>query len=108
LAERFLPQPDEQTADDRHRPTGHRGRRCGRLSAGGPWLVAVEDEHIAAYTRQGPGLRVMRELIDGCTSAGMREMPAVIGDSGNEGSIKLHEKCGFTFCGRFDAVGLTC
>ena len=96
-----------------------------------PWLVAVEDERIGGYAyaapfrprsayrftvedsvyvapthvRQGVGLLVMRELIEVCTASGKREMLAVIGDSGNEGSIKLHERCGFSFCGRFDGVG---
>ena len=96
-----------------------------------PWLVAVEDERIGGYAyaapfrprsayrftvedsvyvapthvRQGVGLLVMRELIEACTASGKREMLAVIGDSGNEGSIKLHERCGFSFCGRFDGVG---
>ena len=97
-----------------------------------PWLVAVEDGRIGAYAyatpfrprsayrftvedsvyvapthvRQGLGLLVMRELIEVCAASGKREMLAVIGDSGNEGSIKLHEKCGFSFRGRFDGVGL--
>ena len=96
-----------------------------------PWLVAVEDERIGGYAyaapfrprsayrftvedsvyvapthvRQGVGLLVMRELIEVCTASGKREMLAVIGDSGNEGSIKLHERCGFSFCGRFDGIG---
>jgi phosphinothricin acetyltransferase len=50
-------------------------------------------------------LLVLRELVDACTAAGLRKMLAVIGDSGNAGSIQLHEPCGFSFCGRFEGVG---
>jgi len=109
-----------------------RGRMQAVTDQGHPWLVAVDGDVVAAYAyaapfrprsayrftvedsvyvspehqRQGAGLLVLRELIDACAANGMREMLAVIGDSGNEGSIKLHERCGFSFCGRFESVGL--
>lgn len=57
------------------------------------------------HVRQGLGLLVLRELIEVSTASGKREMLAVIGDSGNAASIKLHERCGFSFRGRFDGVG---
>ena len=37
--------------------------------------------------------------------AGFRRMFAVIGDSANMGSIKVHAAAGFIMAGRFDSAG---
>jgi phosphinothricin acetyltransferase len=47
----------------------------------------------------------MCEVIDRCTSLGYRQMLALIGDSANEGSIKLHSQLGFAMVGTHRAVG---
>jgi phosphinothricin acetyltransferase len=47
----------------------------------------------------------MPALIEGCAAAGKRQIIAVIGDSENTGSIRLHEKFGFTRVGLLPAVG---
>lgn len=55
--------------------------------------------------RRGAGLALMRALIPACEARGLREMLAVIGDSGNHGSIGLHQALGFTHVGTFRNVG---
>jgi len=55
--------------------------------------------------RLGVGKALLAELIDICTRLGFRQMIAVIGDSGNAGSIGLHRVLGFTFCGVIHSVG---
>jgi L-amino acid N-acyltransferase YncA len=54
---------------------------------------------------RGIGRALLRRLIDICTALGKRQMIAVIGDSGNEGSIGLHRACGFDLIGTFRAIG---
>ena len=63
--------------------------------------VYVHDEHAG----QGVGSALMPALITGCAAAGRRQIIAVIGDSANFGSIKLHEKFGFKHVGMLPAVG---
>ena len=48
----------------------------------------------------------MRDLIRECTALGYRQMMAVIGDSANEASIRLHTRLGFRTVGHEVAVGL--
>jgi phosphinothricin acetyltransferase len=55
--------------------------------------------------RQGLGGRLLDALIDVCTECGARQMLAVIGDSGNAGSIGVHRAKGFIETGRLPAVG---
>jgi len=106
-------------------------RRAAVLDAGLPWLVAerggqllgyayanlfrprrayrfcVEDSiYLAPAARgQGVGRLLLAELIARCEAAGCRQMLAVIGDSANAGSVRLHAACGFRPCGQFDAAG---
>ena len=54
---------------------------------------------------QGIGSALMPALIDGCARAGCRQLVAVIGDSDNLASIRLHEKFGFKRVGMLPAVG---
>lgn len=55
--------------------------------------------------RRGVGLALMRDLIRLCIAAGYRQMMAVIGDSANEASIRLHTRLGFRMIGQETAVG---
>jgi phosphinothricin acetyltransferase len=54
---------------------------------------------------RGIGSALMPALIAGCAAAGKRQIVAVIGDSENSGSIRLHEKFGFARVGLLPAVG---
>ena len=56
-------------------------------------------------TGRGIGRRLLAELIAQCTAIGCRQMIAVIGDSANAGSIKLHEALGFKLAGNLRSVG---
>ena len=58
-----------------------------------------------AAVRHGVGRRLLQELIEASTRAGFRQMIAVIGDSANVGSIRVHERCGFRMVGTMDATG---
>ncbi|MGH8618292.1 MAG: GNAT family N-acetyltransferase [Burkholderiales bacterium] len=53
----------------------------------------------------GIGARLMPALIAACETAGIRQLIAVIGDSANLGSVRLHEKFGFAAIGVLPAVG---
>ena len=44
-------------------------------------------------------------LLAGCTDAGVRQVVAVIADTGSAASIALHRSAGFTHVGRLTAVG---
>ncbi len=55
--------------------------------------------------RLGVGKALLAELIEIATAKGFRQMIAVIGDSGNAGSIGLHRALGFTYCGVIHSVG---
>ena len=48
---------------------------------------------------------MLQALIAECLKARFRQMVAVIGDSGNSGSIGLHEKAGFSHVGVLRNVG---
>jgi len=96
-----------------------------------PWLVAVTEGRIAGYayagtyrprpayrftvensiylhpelTGKGIGSLLMAPLLEACAERGCRQMIAVIGDSANAASIRLHEKFGFRHVGVFRDVG---
>jgi phosphinothricin acetyltransferase len=108
-------------------------RRRGVVESGHPYLVAEEQEsgvivgyaYAAPYrprpayrhtvensvyvradrARQGIGRMLMDALIAQCEAQGYRQMVAVIGDSGNRGSIGLHESLGFHTVGVLKSVG---
>ena len=48
---------------------------------------------------------MLPRLIERCEQAGFRLMVAVIGDSANHASIRLHESCGFRHAGLLPAIG---
>jgi phosphinothricin acetyltransferase len=54
---------------------------------------------------QGCGTELMRTLLDACRAAGIREMVAVIADTGDSASVELHHRFGFTDAGRLTRVG---
>ena len=53
----------------------------------------------------GIGKALVQEVIDRCAALGLRQLVAVIGDSGNAGSIGLHRSLGFEMSGLLPAVG---
>jgi phosphinothricin acetyltransferase len=54
---------------------------------------------------QGVGRALLEALIARCTALGLRQMIAVIGNSGHLPSIAFHESLGFTQIGTLRAVG---
>ena len=107
------------------------GRRADVLSKGLPWLVAVEGEQVLGYaycnwfkprpayrfsaedsiylspaaTGQGLGRGLLAELTAQAERAGVRKLIAVIGDSGNVGSIGVHRAIGFQPVGVLKSCG---
>lgn len=101
-------------------------------AAGLPWLVVETEGRVVGYAyaamfrarsayrftcedsiylapeaqRRGHGSALLQELIARCTAAGRRQMFAVIGDSANAGSVRLHRRFGFTDVGTMHAAGL--
>jgi L-amino acid N-acyltransferase YncA len=54
---------------------------------------------------RGIGKQLLQALIQECTALGFRQMVAVIGDSANIRSVRLHEACGFTQAALFKGIG---
>lgn len=106
--------------------------RFSRVSAGGfPFLVATDADQVIGYayashfrtraayrhtvedsvyvapfaTGHGVGRKLLDELIAHCIALGLRQMLAVIGDSGNTASIGMHRSCGFDHVGTMKKVG---
>jgi L-amino acid N-acyltransferase YncA len=108
-----------------------RRRFAAIVDAGLPFLVAARDGAIAGYaycapwkTRpayratvedsvyvapsavgQGCGTELLRDLLDACGAAGIREVVAVIADTGDPASVELHRRFGFVAAGRLTRVG---
>lgn len=108
-----------------------RRRQQVLLDGSYPYLVAERDGKLAGYAYAGPyrsrsgyrfmvensvyvspacqgggvGFALLSALIEASEARGYRQMIAVIGDSGNVGSIALHKKCGFRHVRTLDAVG---
>ena len=106
-------------------------RRATIVDAGYPYLVAerggvvvgysyagvyrprpayrftVENSVYVAPGQQGAGIgrALLPALLVACEARGYRLVVAVIGDSANLASIKLHATCGFTHAGVLPAVG---
>lgn len=106
-------------------------RRAEVLGQGLPFLVAETDGVVVGYAyanRHRPraayrnsiedsvyvaprfhgrriGSKLLTALIDACERGPWRQMIAVIGNSGNSGSIKLHSRLGFRKVGTLQAVG---
>jgi phosphinothricin acetyltransferase len=71
------------------------------------YRFTVEDAIYVAPASAGKGIGtlLMEELIRRCTTAGYRQMLAVIGDSANAASIALHKRLGFEHVGLLRATG---
>lgn len=54
---------------------------------------------------RGTGTALLSRLVELCREKGFRQMLAVIGDVGNRGSIRVHEKAGFRPVGVMEASG---
>jgi phosphinothricin acetyltransferase len=106
-------------------------RRLQVLERGLPYLVAEQDGEVLGYSYatlyrprsayrysledsvyvrrgcegRGVGRALLAELIARCEAGPWRQMIAVIGDSGNAGSIGLHRSLGFVEAGLLRAVG---
>jgi L-amino acid N-acyltransferase YncA len=107
-------------------------RRYREIVARGlPYVVAECDGRVAGYAYAGPyrtrpayrytvedsvyiapdavgrglGRAALSEVIRRAADRGYRQMIAIIGDSGNHASIRLHEKIGFHRMGTLQAVG---
>lgn len=107
-------------------------RRGAIVALGLPYLVAEENGRVVGYgyagtyrprsayrftvedsiylengaTGRGMGGAILAALIQRSAEAGMREMVAVIGDSANKASIRVHERLGFHHTGVLKNVGL--
>ncbi|MEJ0020279.1 MAG: N-acetyltransferase family protein [Acetobacteraceae bacterium] len=108
-----------------------RRRHATLLQQGYPYLVAERDGLVVGYAYasayrpraayrdtvensvylrtdcigRGVGSQLLAVLIGACTERGFRQMVAVVGDSGNAPSIRLHERHGFRLVGTLHAVG---
>lgn len=106
-------------------------RRAAIIGRGMPYLVAEDAGTVLGYAYAGPyrpraayadtvensiylrpelmgrgiGMRLLPALVDACTALDLRQMVAVVGDSGNLASIRLHERCGFRMVGVLQSVG---
>jgi phosphinothricin acetyltransferase len=71
------------------------------------YRFTVEDSVYIAPEFQGRGVgkALLSAVIAHCEAMGLRQMLAVIGDSGNAGSIALHTALGFTPAGTGRSVG---
>jgi L-amino acid N-acyltransferase YncA len=108
-----------------------RNRRAVLVAHGFPHLVAIRDGEVVGYSYAGAyrsraayggtiessvyvradvigsgiGKRLLQALIAACDARGFRQMVAVIGDSDNLPSIRLHEQLGFRLVGVLRSVG---
>ncbi len=106
-------------------------RRRAIVDAGLPYLAAEEDGLVVGYAYAGPyrprpayrftledsiylhpdatgrglGQQLLAALIEACRATPCRQMIAVIGDSANHASIRLHARLGFRHVGTFTEVG---
>jgi L-amino acid N-acyltransferase YncA len=78
-----------------------------------PWRTkpayrhTVEDSVYLAPGHRGKGLGrlLLDALLAACATTGVRQVIAVIADSGDPASAALHRACGFTETGRLSGVG---
>lgn len=69
--------------------------------------LTVENSVYVARDGRGRGIgsALLDRVIADSALAGKRQMVAIIGDSANRGSIRLHEKAGFRMVGNLEGVG---
>lgn len=80
---------------------------AGHFRTRAAYRFTVEDSIYVAPDRNGRGIgrALLAELIARCTDLGYRQMIAVVGDSANAGSIRLHQNLGFRMVGTLETVG---
>jgi phosphinothricin acetyltransferase len=71
------------------------------------YRFSLENSIYIAPDRQGAGIgrALLPALIERAEALGYRQMIAVIGDSANHASIRLHARCGFVHIGVLPSVG---
>ena len=71
------------------------------------YRYTLEDSVYVAPEAKGRGVgrAVLSAVIEACEALGVRQLMAVIGDSGNSGSIALHRSLGFEQTGLGRSVG---
>jgi L-amino acid N-acyltransferase YncA len=57
------------------------------------------------HTGRGIGSALLAGLLAGCADAGVRQVIAVIADTGSDASAALHRRFGFAEAGRLSGVG---
>jgi phosphinothricin acetyltransferase len=106
-------------------------RRADVLGKGLPWLVVEQDDQVLGYAYcqwfkprpayrfsaedsiylhpeaagRGLGRKLLTALSEHAEAVGIRKLIAVIGDSGNAGSIGVHRALGFTQVGTIASCG---
>ena len=88
------------------------GTVCGYAYAS-PWRpkpayrYTVEDSVYISpgHTGRGIGSALLAGLLAGCADAGVRQVIAVIADTGSDASAALHRRFGFAEAGRLAGVG---
>jgi L-amino acid N-acyltransferase YncA len=106
-------------------------RRASLVARNLPHLVAIRSGKVVGYSYAGPyrsraayggtvessvyvrsdvigrgiGKQLLQALISACEARGFRQMVAVVGDSDNSMSIRLHEQLGFRLVGVLRSVG---
>ncbi len=71
------------------------------------YRFTAEDSVYAAPGQEGRGIgsALLKPLLDRCATAGVRQMIAVIADTGSDASKALHARFGFTEAGVLTQVG---
>ncbi|MFZ1991537.1 MAG: N-acetyltransferase family protein [Alphaproteobacteria bacterium] len=71
------------------------------------WRFSFEDSIYMApgELRRGYGTKLLTALVAKCREIGVRNLIAVVGDSQNLPSIRVHERCGFAQIGTLRDVG---
>ena len=120
------------TFDEEVPPNSRFAERLAELDAAGhPFLVACSDNELMGFAyaapfrprtgwrfsfedsiymapdvlRRGFGTRLLEALVTKCREGGVRNLIAVVGDSQNLPSIRVHERCGFAQIGTLRDVG---
>lgn len=112
-------------------PADMAGRRKAIVDRGLPYLVAETEGKVLGFAYAGPfrpraayrytvedsvyvapdatgrgvGKAVLEAVLTSCTALGLRQVMAVIGDSGNAASIGLHRSLGFQQAGVAKGLG---
>jgi L-amino acid N-acyltransferase YncA len=80
---------------------------CNWFKPRAAYRFSAEDSVYVEAGREGTGIgrALLAELLRQAEAAGVRRVIAVIGDSGNQGSIRLHQSAGFQPAGTLVSCG---